>query len=369
MTLTLRRPGAAAATAAPLVRADGGRLLVVSDTLAPDPNGVALIALRTSELLGGSRTVHLFGPAGAQASPRIDYTGVTRSRVGTADFRLPRPSVRELSEAVAMADRVVVHTLGPLGCTALALATDFNKESTLFLHNDFSRLVYHSMDSHLGRVISWVASAVESWSVRVASRVVAPGSLKLRNSETLRLEPPLFVGGTARQPGDEIVVAYHGRVSPEKSVESIVRAIAAVDSPGRRVRFRLIGDGSQLSATLRLARELGVSVEHIPWCEDPLASLSTSDVYIMASRTETYSMATLEAMGCGVPVIARRVGEIPGYVSHGENGLLFDSDSELPGLLSELASDESLRGKLAASAISAATTRSVWEQFADAAVR
>lgn len=355
--------------AAAAVRADAGRLLVVSDTLAPDPNGVALIALRTSEILGHGRAVHLFGPTGAQASDRIEYTGVARSRVGTADFRLPRLSLRELSAAVAASDRVLVHTLGPLGCVALALATDHNRESTLFLHNDFSQLVYHSMGSQAGRVISWVAEAVERWAVQVATRVVAPGSLRVRRGEILQLEPPLFAREEARHDNDEIVVAYHGRVSPEKSVESIVRAIAVTDAGRRRIRFRLIGDGSQLSATLRLARELNVNVEHIPWCEEPLAPLAAADMYVMASRTETYSMATLEAMGCGIPVIARRVGEVPRYVNDGVNGLLFDSDAELPELIGRLAGDEPLRHRLAANAVTAATPRSVWQQFADAAIR
>lgn len=346
------------------------RLLVVSDTLAPDPNGVALIALRTSELLGDRGPVHLFGPTGAHASGQIDYTGVSRSRLGTADFRLPRPSLRELSNAVRQSDRVVVHTLGPLGCAALVLARHHGRESTLFLHNDFSRLVYHTVGSRLGHVTGQVAALVERWAIEVATRVIAPRSLGMRRCETLRLDPPLFRGTPEKAAyGGRITVAYHGRVSPEKSVESIVHAIAEADPSGSRFRFRLIGDGSQLSPTLRVARELGVTVEHIPWCDEPLASLASSDIYVMASRTETYSMATLEAMGCGLPLIARGVGEIPGYVDDGVNGLLFQHDRELPGLIRRLADDAVLRGRLAARALTAATPRSVWEQFADAAAR
>jgi glycosyltransferase involved in cell wall biosynthesis len=370
MTLTLTRIPARSGEIDAAGLTTNARLLVVSDTLAPDPNGVALIALRTSELLGNRGPVHLFGPAGAHASERITYTGVGRSPIGTADFRLPRPSLRELSLAVRQSDRIVVHTLGPLGCAALVLARHHGRQSTLFLHNDFSRLVYHTVGSRLGRVTGGVAALVERWAVGVATRVIAPRSLGMRHCETLRLEPPLFRGDAPRlAAGGPIVVAYHGRVSPEKSVDSIVRAIAEADPTRTSFRFRLIGDGSQLSPTLRLARELDVAVEHIPWCDDPLASLAGTDIYVMASRTETYSMATLEAMGCGLPIIARGVGEIPGYVNHGVNGLLFDQDRQLPALIRQLAGDSGLRHRLAARALTSATPRSVWEQFADAASR
>ncbi len=369
MTLTLARaPAVAEFPRAGHAARTGSRLLIVSDTLAPDPNGVALIALRTSELLGDRGPVHLFGPAGAHASERITYTGVSRSPIGTADFRLPRPSLRELSVAVRRSDRIVVHTLGPLGCAALILARHHGRQSTLFLHNDFSRLVYHTLGARFGCVTSRAAALVERWAVEIATRVVAPRSLGMKRSDTLRLDPPLFQGQRPESStGGPIVVAYHGRVSPEKSVDSIVRSIAEADPARNRFRFRLIGDGSQLSPTLRLARELELNVEHIPWCDEPLASLAGADMYVMASRTETYSMATLEAMGCGVPIIARGVGEIPGYVSHGVNGMLFEHDRQLPALIRQLADDGTLRQQLAARALTSATPRSVWEQFADAA--
>lgn len=369
MTITLARmPARAAETSVTTLARTNGRLLVVSDTLAPDPNGVALIALRTAELLGNRGPVHLFGPAGARASEQITYTGVRRSHIGTADFRLPRPSLRDLSFAIRQSDRIVVHTLGPLGCAALLLARHHGRPSTLFLHNDLSRLVYHTLGSRFGRVGGRVAAFVEGWGVGMATRTIAPHSLGMRHCETLRLNPPLFPG-VAVKPlgGGPIVVAYHGRVSPEKSVDRIVRSIAEADPTGNRFLFRLIGDGSQLSPTLRLARELGLTVEHIPWCDEPLASLAGADIYVTASRTETYSMATLEAMGCGIPLIARGVGEIPGYVDHGVNGLLFEHDRELPALIRRLADDDGLRQRLAECALRTATPRSVWEQFADAA--
>ncbi len=347
------------------------RLLVVSDTLRPDPNGVALIALHTSEILSQRAPVHLFGPAGADAPASVTYTAVKRSRIGTPDCMLPSPRLHLLEEAVKASDRVVVHTLGPLGCAALFYARRHGKHSTLFLHNDLSMLMRHTVGRRLGRAAAqWTASTIERWAVRRASRVLAPKSLGWTDCEVFRLDPPLARSRAClAQPADGVLtIAYHGRVSHEKAVDVIVRAIAGADPEHRRFRLRIIGDGSQMSSTLRLAEELGVPVEHVPWCNEPIKALAGAHIYVMASRTETYSIATLEAMSCGLPVIARSVGEISSYLTDGVNGLLFQGDHELAGLLLSVANDPSLRARLSAEAAAAATHRSVWEQFADASV-
>lgn len=347
------------------------RLLVVSDTLSPDPNGVALIALRTSELLAVRADVHLLGPVGAAAPDGVRFTGLKRTPFGTADFRVPYPGPRTVGQAVRECDAVVVHTLGPLGCEALLFARRYNKHSTLFLHNDFAKLMRHTLRARAGRsVAEWSAARIESWAVGVAGRVVAPSSMAMPSSDVFRLDPPLYDVKSQREHRGEapLTVAYHGRISREKAVDSTIRAIADADPRHNRFRFRLIGDGSQLLPTLRLARELGVPVDHVPWCKEPIASLAEADIYVMASRTETYSMASLEAIGCGVPVIARSVGEIPGYIRHGETGLLFESDRQMPGLIRRLADDPALRTRMASRALAAATEKSVWQQFADASI-
>lgn len=362
--LSEQRRGVEVATRAP-------RLLVVSDTLRPDPNGVALIALHTSEILSRRGSVHLFGPAGADAPESVTYTPVKRSRIGTPDCRLPSPRFHLLAEAVEASDQVVVHTLGPLGCAALFYASRMGKHSTLFLHNDLSMLMRHTVGRRLGRAAAqWTASTIERWAVRRASRVLAPRSLGWTDCEVFRLDPPMVRSHAClAQPVDgPLTIAYHGRVSHEKAVDVTVRAIASADPDHSRFRFRIIGDGSQMAATLELAEELGVPVEHVPWCNEPTGAIAGAHIYVMSSRTETYSIATLEAMSCGLPVIARSVGEISSYLSDGVNGLLFHDDEELAGLLLAVADDPSLRERLSARAAAAATHRSVWEQFADASV-
>ena len=362
---TASRPARGAVNA----NSSGRQILIVSDTLPPDPNGIALLAFHTAGILSERAAVRVIGPAGARFSPPVAYSGVRRMPVGTPDLHLPRPAPGVISDAVSSADRVIVHTLGPLGLIALHYARRLGKHSTLFRHNDYPALLRYGLPSTIAApVMDWVAGRVERWAADAATRVVAPWGTPRDGYEVLRLAPPRYPLAAAEGRNGHITIAYHGRVSREKAVDATVRAIHAADPQHRRLRFRIIGDGSQLSSALRLATSLGVPVEHVPWCIDPRSALDGAHIYVTASRTETFSMTTLEAIGCGLPLIARSVGQIPSYVRHGVNGLLFESDDQLPALLEALASDSGTRVRMAAEARASATDRTLWEQFAEASV-
>ncbi len=93
---------------------------------------------------------------------------------------------------------------------------------------------------------------------------------------------------------------------------------------GPGVKLLLVGDGPDRPAAEALARELGVygDVRFLGKQEPIEEILSVADVFLMPSGSETFGLAALEAMSCGVPVVSSDIGGLPELNVHGETGFL-----------------------------------------------
>lgn len=105
----------------------------------------------------------------------------------------------------------------------------------------------------------------------------------------------------------------------------------------------LIGDGPDMEQVKEILRQRGLEQDVRYWGlqNDVGPILTQADLLIMTSRAESFCLAALEAMGCGVPVLATRVGGLPEVVIHGKSGLLFapDDDEAAVGLAVSLLSN------------------------------
>jgi glycosyltransferase involved in cell wall biosynthesis len=115
----------------------------------------------------------------------------------------------------------------------------------------------------------------------------------------------------ARRSDAEVIIGTVAGLRAEKNVGRLIRAFAAVrrDFPAR---LAIVGDGRERNTLERLARELGVAsaVEFTGYLTDPLARLIEFDVFALSSDTEQLPIAMLEAMACGMPVVATEVGDV-----------------------------------------------------------
>jgi glycosyltransferase involved in cell wall biosynthesis len=187
---------------------------------------------------------------------------------------------------------------------------------------------------------------------RLAKRVV----LIPNGVDTRRFAPQ--PGAPAR--GDTRCVLYVGRLSAEKNLTTVVDSgtwlakpstQAIPDTDGRlNVTYRFVGSGALLASLRTQARELKISVE-FPGVVDQTklpAVYSGADVFVLASLTEGHPKVLLEAMACGIPVVASNRGGIPSIVTDGETGLLFDptSSKQLADCLRRVLQDPGLARRL-----------------------
>lgn len=123
---------------------------------------------------------------------------------------------------------------------------------------------------------------------------------------------------------------YLGRLDREKHVYVLLEALAKLPK-GSGVTLQIIGAGSQSNELQSLARELGIaeSVIFLGELSDAqvVSKLGECSAFVMPSVQELQSMATLEAMAAGRPILAANAMALPHLVHDGENGFLFKPDS------------------------------------------
>ncbi|MCR2808436.1 MULTISPECIES: glycosyltransferase [unclassified Microbacterium] len=135
-------------------------------------------------------------------------------------------------------------------------------------------------------------------------------------------------------PRDANRILFVGRLTTEKHIDVLLRAAAQLDA-GLDVHVDLVGEGDQRKNLEQLAHSLGLDARvrfhgHAP--EEELRALySHASVFAIASIAELQSIATMEAMASGLPIVAANAVALPHLVHDGVNGYLFE-----PGNVQEM---------------------------------
>jgi L-malate glycosyltransferase len=121
------------------------------------------------------------------------------------------------------------------------------------------------------------------------------------------------------------------------------------------VELWLIGVGSGLPAMRAILNDGGAEehVQYLGYREDVSEVLARADLLLMASRAESFCLAALEAMACGVPVLASAVGGLTELVEHGRHGLLYplDDHEQAEQLGAQLLSDRHRYARMSRQAV------------------
>jgi N-acetyl-alpha-D-glucosaminyl L-malate synthase BshA len=125
-------------------------------------------------------------------------------------------------------------------------------------------------------------------------------------------------------PDGEKVLVHVSNFREAKRAPEVVDIFSKLRAEGFDLKLLLVGDGPDRVPTERLARERGVydDVRFLGKQEPVEEILAIADVFVMPSGSETFGLAALEAMACGVPVVASNIGGLPELVVDGETGYL-----------------------------------------------
>jgi glycosyltransferase involved in cell wall biosynthesis len=133
-----------------------------------------------------------------------------------------------------------------------------------------------------------------------------------------------------------------------KGFQHLLEALTRVRQP--QVKLRLAGDGPESGALAKRAGELGLGdrVELLGLRNDLPELAAAADLFVQPTVYEAFGLAVAEAMACGLPVIASRVGGLPELVRHQETGLLVPPGDPwaLAEAIDQLASQPEVRRRM-----------------------
>lgn len=150
--------------------------------------------------------------------------------------------------------------------------------------------------------------------IKVIPNFVDTNRFKRQNKDHFR---KMLTGG-----GEKILI-HTSNFRKVKRTEDVINVYAKL-AQSIRVKLMMVGDGPERNLAEELCREMGLC-DNVYFLGNQNAVeeiYSIGDLFLIPSETESFGLAALEAMACGVPVIASNVGGLPEVVKDNETGFL-----------------------------------------------
>ncbi|MGC6485057.1 MAG: diacylglycerol kinase [Candidatus Puniceispirillales bacterium] len=292
---------------------NGRRILIVTDAWYPQVNGVVRTLTHTCDLLRKmGHDVTMLTPEAFTTVPCPTYPEIRLSLFpGSGVARMIRAASPEI---------IHIATEGPLGLAARNFCKRHGLRFTTAYHTRFPEYVHSRIRIPLGLTYGYLR-----WFHGSGNNVLAPTPTVVRDLERYRVGNPvqwprgvdlaLFSPASRRRKNPKPIFLYVGRVAVEKNLE----AFLDLNLDGEKW---VVGDGPALAM---LKKKYPDAVFHgMKQKEELPAYYRKADVFVFPSKTDTFGLVLLEAMGCGLPVAAYPVTGPIDVVADGRSGVLDD---------------------------------------------
>ncbi len=334
------------------------KVVLACDTFAPDINGAARFAERLAGgLVRNGHEVHIIAAAfDSSEGPRIEeHDGVNmivhrlrsykvpqhKTLRWTAPWSLTRKIGKILDDVEPIAVHIQSHLLVGRFANVAArkrkikvLATNHIMPENLikysllpkFMHGLIMRILW----ADAGRILRKM-DAVTTPTKRAAELLEKAAGVTGVLAISCGIDASRFANDSAVQ-NKEPIALFLGRLDYDKRVDVLLRAVASLTEHSN-LRVELVGDGGERDRLKKLAISLGISnrvsfLGHVTDEELP-GIYERATVFVMPSIAELQSIATMEAMASGRPIIGADAMALPHLVHDGDNGYLFPpNDSE-----------------------------------------
>lgn len=325
------------------------KLLIATDCFVPRWDGISRFLLDIIPTLKEEFDITVVAPdyEGESAEPDVRIIRIPLVKgVHLGDFSPAAVKKKVIHDLVAEHDVVFTQTMAAISSVAMDCAHKLNKPHIAYIHSIDWQLVQRAMSkwnllrepmhlfskwyvlrklnkADLIMVPSKEVREIMTWyGVRSQMQIITLGINTERFFPAPKAEAKKALGIDPSIP----VIGYVGRLSREKSVETLYKAFMRILSDYPNAKLVIVGEGlseikQMLSSHSRIIM-VGSQDNVVPY-------LQAMDMYVLPSLLETTSLSTLEAMACEIPVICTPVGLVKKYVAEKYNGLLFPRENEL----------------------------------------
>lgn len=361
------------------------KLLLVADTYYPNIDGVLIFLEEFIKRAKSSFDIKLLVP---KFSSREGFEGAETIFLETSrvlrlatypSIKLSLKNRKTIRKAVKEADIIFIQDPALAGLLAIRYARQYEKNKVFFTHQIVWKQFEEVAPFIFRRIVPKIIKKLYIRTLNKCDLILVP-YLELKNrlkheGVKSRMEVAYLgvdidrftpvrnrldksIARAKLNLPDKMTIGYVGRVSREKNTMILQEAFQKLKGDACLL---IVGDGKEdLVKKLKETDYCQVTgfVNNVP---DYLRAM---DIFVMPSLTETTSLATLEAMSAGLPVIATKVGFIQKYIIKNYNGLFFPRNSStfLAMKMEKLIADPRLREKLGSNARKTAAYSFSWER-------
>ena len=350
------------------------KIVIAADSYPPDVSGNAIFSQNLARgLRARGHSVHVIAPSPVSRPYIANVAGITEHRMRSHEFASLRGFSMSMPWEISRTVRRILQGLNPdvvhvqshlsVGRVACKYANELGLPLIVTNHftpeNLFDRLSC-CVPKFISKLLADMAWRDLGNVFQRADRLVAPsptaiavmkehahlgGGVSISNGVNL----PIYQAAAQKAEKHSIPhLLYVGRLEKQKHVDDIITALALLQ-PSTKLHFDIVGTGTKKEDLRRKAAELRV-IDRVTFHDylddDALIEMyARSDIFVNASTGELQSLATLEALSSGIPVVLANAVGLPHLVRPGVNGYLFQpGDVEaLSDYLEDLAINEQKR--------------------------
>jgi glycosyltransferase involved in cell wall biosynthesis len=333
------------------------RIAMICDPIGDYKAGVLMSVLRFSKLLTKRGHHIIFIGARTKENPTHDHHhGMKAYRFRSiplpksGGWHLAFPTVSEVKKVLQDEQIDVVHIILPMSAALVATkaARSLGVKIVAHSHSQPENL-FMDVPKIMGRALLYRAwNSYLAWLYSKAESIVYPSEMAYNLLDNLTSEgkPSTVISNgidteefkTAdvgdfherhAVPQDTVKIVFVGRLYPEKSVDTLIKAVPHIIATHPKSHIMIVGDGHLRQKLEALVDRLGIQ-KHVTFLglvsdEDRLHAYNASDIFVLPSFAELEGMVVLEAMSCGKPIlIANSEMSASRYFVDG-NGFLFET--------------------------------------------